>query len=481
MPIGFGMRRKIFMPLSFAGPGDTPDIDKYVIRYKMDGTDTALTSVGGTKDIFEGPWTGDNLSTRFYGDGYYTSSERVKLTDIADGAFTMTFWVKCYSTASFDSICGIGDANTGGIRIIINPDGELRYRIAGTTSNFDTIGKIDYGNWTHIAIRFYGSGLGKEAIVNERGQIEKIQTITNAGETYNLSTTSSAFNVGAGENASGEFIGNIDDFRIYPFLLSDNDISKLANNTLAYPDDLITDFSWYDIQNRRNFVSSAGQVQTWIDSGNLGNDLTQATAGLQPILSDDYLSFSTGQILNKTTPVGLLSATGEHTMVVEHNIFTAAYLATASSPFVNILQLKSTAAGVLVRRPWLYYGRDYNIFRHSVSDNTGSTVDITDTNYNGWNAITPYQQADGNEIWIRGAFVNYAFKVPDTTTTSDYLLIGDSNSTNMTVEYADIIIKASVLSTTIKEKLEGFCEWRKSGANNNLVPAHPYKSKPPVI
>lgn len=210
------MIRPILDGSTFIDP--VPD---YVLKYKMDGNDVALTLVN-SPPIIAGLDLPDKRAMNFNGIDQRAESSETSLINVGAGAFSLVMRIKTTSTNN-QVLFGTG---SGGdperFRFRINNLGKTQFRINNTNKN--GVAVVNTGNWVHLAISCDGAGLSIRFYVD--GTLDATYThdaLSNIDGTGDLV-------VGALDGGGQPITGDIDDARWYARAITLTEIQTLNNN-----------------------------------------------------------------------------------------------------------------------------------------------------------------------------------------------------------------------------------------------------------
>ncbi len=157
------------------------------------------------------------------------NDDRVQIDspNLPTGDFTISFWAKADSYSGGPALLMIGNGanGTGGneIYIAFHTTGQLRYLVDGGDT-FESAKALPVGTWGHILLRRTGSTV--DLLLDG----VKILTSTSAG-TYNYGSCPLHLGVDPDSGCSGsltQFLnGQLDDFRVYDYALSDGEVQAL--------------------------------------------------------------------------------------------------------------------------------------------------------------------------------------------------------------------------------------------------------------
>ena len=199
------------------------------------GTQTISGVCSGTgSNAWFGGLTGKrNSSLNFDGTDDYVEVTDNNAIDIGTGSFSIATWIKPTNDTADGFITIKRNANNRGYDLYHDSSGKLRFEIGdGTTTVTSTVGttKVNDNNWHHVTM-----------VVNRASNIGQIwvdghQEGANIGISSVTGTLANASNlqIGRQDNGTSFFTGQIDDFRIYRYPLTQPMIKQIMNTGAAY-------------------------------------------------------------------------------------------------------------------------------------------------------------------------------------------------------------------------------------------------------
>ena len=218
---------------------------------------------------------------------------------------------------------------------------------------------------------------------------------------------------------------------------------------------------------------SGGLIARWNDKSDNDNDVTQSTAGDRATLQTDRVDFVDGDHLTKVTQNNMLDASGDHTLIMVHDIFDPT---TSSGAFINILQNFSTETNPTNRRPTFFYTRAQDIINHSYNSTSGSN--ITASSFVGKSIVAGRVSGTDNELIINGTIEDTVTVTSTSSITASALNIGDNNNQDLTISFNEVIYLSGNASVSDRQKVEGYLA-HKWGLEGDLPSVHPYKNAAP--
>lgn len=257
---------------------------------------------------------------------------------------------------------------------------------------------------------------------------------------------------------------------------------------------------WLDAEDASTITLNGSTVSQWNDKSGNARNFLQATASAQPTYNATVLGGKPALTFDGTA--NFMSA-GDTLDVETSNLTTMSVVKYATSNQSGIIVGKSRfgpgggrySLGRFLSGGNLGTGTQFNSFFGTYDAGVGAFTSVADSSTstkilgaewsrdvsngyakiwdNGTNAATTTYAGDTNtlnntdQLWI-GAYQNNTGTTPPTA--SSYL----------NGQMAEVVIVQSVLSTTDRQKVEGYLAW-KWGLEANLPVGHPYKNTPPTI
>jgi len=203
------------------------------------GTQTAVgtCTASATTMWYTGRTGKYNSSLNFDGtDDYVDMGNVSSLNFDKTSSFTLSTWIKTNSTTGFPTFLGKlqNSPRTGyGIYLVnsgVGTVGGVGFTITNSSGNaIEVRGSINVANnnWHHIVVTYSGSSAASGVKIYTDGILNTNSTVTDALSSATTSTAS--FQVGAFNNGSQPFTGQIDDPRIYNYPLTVTQIKTLYN------------------------------------------------------------------------------------------------------------------------------------------------------------------------------------------------------------------------------------------------------------
>jgi len=230
---------------------------------------------------------------------------------------------------------------------------------------------------------------------------------------------------------------------------------------------------WLDATDNTTITQASSVVSQWNDKSGTGNNMTQATSGSRPVLSNlsngmQALNFASGKFMSNTTIsfptnysvfiVGYVGSTTTWARLLNGTTSSDAYLFLGSGPSgVNF----STFVG---------NGTTWNDTNDNTPTNANTSLCLMEmTNNNTTTGLLPY--FNGTALTAKNG----------STVTFTGLCLGSINTGQPWNGYiCEVLVFNSVLSTTNRQNVEGYLA-NKWGIQSSLPVAHPYYSPAPVI
>jgi hypothetical protein len=201
------------------------------------GTNTAAgscSSGSGSEAWNNGTDGKRNNSLDFDGTDDYISMGDVDALDITSGSdLSLSAWVKRNSFNTIDTIIAKNNDTTSltsdGYYLMIHPNDSVWFVVGnGGTQYCNVLGglSITDSNWHHVAATFDGSS-GCSLYIDG---VEQVGTFVSPGSPDNALD----FRIGAESDGGEPFDGQIDDVRVYKYVLSHDQIKKVMHTGAAY-------------------------------------------------------------------------------------------------------------------------------------------------------------------------------------------------------------------------------------------------------
>ena len=230
---------------------------------------------------------------------------------------------------------------------------------------------------------------------------------------------------------------------------------------------------WLDAEDTASITLNGATVSQWSDKSGNGRNAVQATAANQPtynvtgINSKPALTFDgINDLLKTTLSVGISGANPRTLLYVYFDP------GTSRGPMIQMGSSNSMQAfGRDISAGGLLYHWSIDLPMAPPSAGTSNIEVLQSTGAVSTGFLNGTQTAQGN----------FALN-----TTNNPISIGGRNSPEFSfavyaaVNFGEIILTASVLSTDVRQRLEGYLAW-KWGLEANLPSGHPYKLLPPTV
>ncbi|MFB6216415.1 MAG: LamG domain-containing protein, partial [Candidatus Aenigmatarchaeota archaeon] len=141
-----------------------------------------------------------------------------------ESSLTLSAWVKTDSINSGHPGIIVAQSSGGNQIGIFQHNGNYYYELGTTGDTTNRIGSgepVELGEWTHVALTWDGSKM-KEYI---NGKYTGRSTSTGGSETDSMQN----LNIGRWSGGPDHFDGKIDDVRIYPYALSQEQVKQVMN------------------------------------------------------------------------------------------------------------------------------------------------------------------------------------------------------------------------------------------------------------
>lgn len=258
---------------------------------------------------------------------------------------------------------------------------------------------------------------------------------------------------------------------------------------------------WLDAEDASTITLNGSTVSQWNDKSGNGRNMSQATASAQPTYSATVLGGKPALTFDGTSD--FMSA-GDTLDVETSNLTIMSVVKYATNNQSGIIVGKSLlgpgagrySLGRFLSGGNFGTGAQFNSFLVAWDPSTGTlftTVADSSTNTKILGGEWSRGVSNGyDKIWDNGTNTATLTYAGDTNTlnNTNELWIGAYQSTSGTTppsassylngQMAEVVIVQSVLSTTDRQKLEGYLAW-KWGLQADLPVGHPYKNTPPTI
>jgi hypothetical protein len=249
------------------------------------------------------------------------------------------------------------------------------------------------------------------------------------------------------------------------------DGTEVGGQKLWRPDELGASLAlWLDAEDTASITLNGSTVAQWDDKSGNARHVSQATAANQPTYTASGLNGK---------PV--LTFDGIDDFMSMSDFDNAVSLALVGSGGSAVAPLISGAAPALFTPTWNvnasrieYRGRTDTTIRQV---NFGGAVDDFSIGFISLDAANSEVMLSGNG----GAQTSFSQTINSADTTINTL----GRDFQGVTQFADgripeIVVASSLLSTTDRQKLEGYLAW-KWGLEANLPAGHPYKTTPPTV
>jgi len=256
----------------------------------------------------------------------------------------------------------------------------------------------------------------------------------------------------------------------------------VAEKTLWTPSELSDLSVWLDA-NDTSF-SNNDAVSTWTNKGS-GNDTTQSDSSKRPIFKTNLLNGKPGVQFDGSNDCLQITSLPLNTYI---SVFVVAKTETTGLPFVEHSANTNNTDGIFI------YGGTFSTGQVNRGGNKNSTDVATGSTWFGntptqacwiineipsagtmftiWKDGTsqgPFSVVSGNNTAISNSSVTETLNIGARNNGASVLTDGD---------WHELIIYNTALSTTDRQKLEGYLA-HKWGLTDNLPSGHPYKYEPP--
>jgi hypothetical protein len=255
------------------------------------------------------------------------------------------------------------------------------------------------------------------------------------------------------------------------------DATPVGGSKLWRPDELGADLAlWLDAEDAASITLNGTDVAQWDDKSGNGNDASQATAANQPAYvatgfnskpSIDFVGSS-----EQLTTSYVLDFPFSISAAVQNDIASGNVRGAVGSG------TRRPALGILTAAPaqnaFALWNPDLD--RGAYINNTQTTVpvilysDAASDDRLGWN------------IYVDGSNAGQANENVSTLNPADIVRIGytGSGSEYWNGDISEVVIASQSLSTSDRQKLEGYLAWHWE-LEANLPVGHPYASTPPIV
>ena len=251
------------------------------------------------------------------------------------------------------------------------------------------------------------------------------------------------------------------------------------------PVDLATEAkAWYDASDASTITESGGAVSQWDDKTSNGRDLVQATGSEQPTIASDTISFDgTDDYLENSSP--FMYANGEidvyivgavpDTLAIQ-NILGESEASASPVPQYRFTTSTATGTGTDTMAAVIKNDAGDDIITAENGISSAGAFDDTKKLY-------MYRDDGSNLIGYVNAVsgTNRAYTRSGSITPHTFTIVGmyrDGAIRNPANADINEIVITSNLSTTERQKMEGYLAW-KWGIQSSLPAGHPYKNAAP--
>lgn len=245
------------------------------------------------------------------------------------------------------------------------------------------------------------------------------------------------------------------------------------------PANLASLVAWYDASDLSTITESGGAVSQWDDKSGNANHLTQSTGIRQP--ETGLNTINSLNVLNFVQDAMAISSD------ISSNTFTWAIVHNANEANDRLIDMRGTGASGIVKGVVLKSQKDISLLIDEGNGNYkvyGHTTTLSGTNVHlvtvGLSAATDKVYLNGTDETIQygtgGSYpTDVANSTPKLTVGGNYEQITQFLNDD---DIGEIVITNAVLSTSDRQKLEGYLA-HKWGTTANLPAAHPYKTVAP--
>jgi hypothetical protein len=356
----------------------------------------------------------------------------------------------------------------------------LTHAISDGTFNQSIYGNFNAGN-LYIGANVLNSGVNQASGIGSFSITASTNTTKDAfaykqnnfGESCNGATpktdstgtvpTVDRLYIGTNWAGAGNFLnGHIRSFSYYPKRLSNTALPALTRLTLWTPSQISTAL-WLDAADASTIVLNGSTVSQWNDKS--GNDfhLSQATAADQPAY--EATGFNGLPTVNWAA-INHALRTSMSLPATDLNLFCAAD-SNSLTQSTYILDIE-TARRVFTTSGQIFSGS----WNPATSPITGAGQRIYGFTTGPTNQI----------IYENGTAKSTLAPIP-AGVVSGIVALGNrfgANNFGMNGKMSEFVFVSGTLSTTDRQKLEGYLAW-KWGLVNSLPAGHPYKNSPPTI
>ncbi|MBN8704255.1 MAG: T9SS type A sorting domain-containing protein [Bacteroidetes bacterium] len=259
-------------------------------------TPDGQTPMSAVKEVVLANAPGNAISfgeTNQYLDCQVSSDYKFRTND----TFTIEGWFKPSNSGTTQTLISNKDNNlgTGDIILSILPTGEIYYTDVFTNNTYTNSAQVEFGVWTHIALVFDGVFFkiyfnGTWVNQFELWNVEPTHPVTS-----NNLYIGAAITIGEGIMTSDEFLGEMDEFRIWNKALTPEEVSFFLHEALPGDTPGLISVYHFDEPNGSSFA------------------INEATNGKNAILNGNTSPqfVSSGAPLNETVPVELSAFSGQ--------------------------------------------------------------------------------------------------------------------------------------------------------------------------
>ena len=239
----------------------------------------------------------------------------------------------------------------------------------------------------------------------------------------------------------------------------------------------ITTALWLDAADSSTITLNGSTVSKWWDKSGNARHATQGTAGAQPTLETNRLSFDGGDHLSVADVAGLQFGTGDFAAIVVANI-------------TNVNRVQGSQ-DTLVSKD--YIGFELYIYQGIVAGYIGGTADanISGATSGAWDIFSQIRMSSAHTVRRTGTPSSSATNTGNVSQIGTNVFIGHCpglpEDCGLIGKISEIILLPAGFTATDLQRIEGYLahKWDALLGVATLVSAlpsdHPYKSTPPAI